>query len=136
MATRHTSKADGKGWLVVKLYDGSTTPALPQLARIGLNKNKTGRDYFIVIEGPKNDTNVSVKRREGDGSYLLDGDPTESISMLRFDRRIGRLCHGGIRPVAALPVTSTPISLASCDIEIPGEANIHGAVYQEDSITF
>jgi hypothetical protein len=134
MATKHISNADGKGWLVVKWQDGTTVPALPQYLRVDFKKSESGRDYFTVIEGLRNGKDASVKQKEGGGSYLLDGDPSESKATLRFDRKEGKFWYGGAGPVAAITDSSHPIALGSFDVEMPDEVHINGAPYQEDSI--
>lgn len=134
MPIKHVSNADGEGWLIIKWADGTTVPALPQYLRVDFKKTENGRDFFAPIEGLHSGQEASVKRKTGDGSYLLDGDPADLKAVLKFDRKKGEFWFGGNGPVAATTQSANPIPLGTFDVEIPDEVHIKGVRYQGDSI--
>jgi hypothetical protein len=134
MTIKHVSNADGEGWLIVKWADGTTVPAIPQFLRVDFKKTENGRDFFSVVEGIRNGKEASVKRKAGDGSYLLDGDPAEPKATLKFDRKKGEFWFGGTGPVAAKTDPDNPTPLGTFDLEIPDEVHKIGTQYQVDSV--
>ncbi|HEX8336387.1 MAG TPA: DUF4157 domain-containing protein [Pyrinomonadaceae bacterium] len=128
--------ADGKGWINIKLGDG-TVVAQPQHLKVEHTGSSGGRDQFTMKESGKNglyiDTAASVAQKSGGSSYLASGKTYKGAAKVTFDRTTKQLKYGDKGPVDTFTQDSNPVPEGTHDLEIPDEPHPGGESYESSS---